>query len=111
MENKEIIDQLYFCAAQCTRCYDACNIEKNKENLKKCLMLDQDCADICRLTGQLYERNSESVDAFLNLCGKICERCAAECEKHADLEHCKKCADVCRKCAKMCQSHQPVTNI
>ena len=26
-----MIDELYFCAAQCTRCYDACQIEKEKD--------------------------------------------------------------------------------
>ncbi|MGZ6520079.1 MAG: four-helix bundle copper-binding protein, partial [Bacteroidia bacterium] len=44
-------------------------------------------------------------DLFLKLCGKICERCATECEKHSEHEHCKKCAEVCRKCAEMCLEH------
>lgn len=108
MENQQIIDELYFCAAQCTHCYDACQIEKDKDKLQKCMMFDQDCADICRLTGQLFERNSENADAFLKLCGEMCEKCATECEKHSHLEHCKKCAEACRKCAEMCNKYQPV---
>jgi hypothetical protein len=109
MENKKIIDELYFCAAQCTRCYDACLIEKDKDQLKRCMMLDQDCADICRLTGQLLERNSEDADLFLKLSADICERCARECEKHSHLEHCKKCAEVCRKCFEMCLEHEVIS--
>lgn len=108
MENKKIIDTLYFCAAQCNHCYNACQIEKDKDKLQRCMMLDRDCEDICRLTGQLLERNSENSELFLKLCGKICEKCAAECETHGELEHCKKCAEACRKCAEMCQDYQLV---
>ena len=102
MEKKEIIDMLNVCAAQCTRCHYACHIEKNKESLDRCMMLDQDCADICRLTSQLFERDSENANAFLRLCGEVCLKCAEECEKHGDLDHCKNCAIACRKCADMC---------
>jgi exosome complex RNA-binding protein Csl4 len=70
-------------------------------------MLDQDCADICRLSGQVIERNSENVELFLKLCGALCEKCATECEKHSHMEHCKKCAEACRKCADMCNNYQP----
>lgn len=108
MENKKIVDELYFCAAQCNYCYDACQREEDKDKLQRCMMLDQDCADICRLTGQLFERNSGSVDSFLKLCAEMCNKCAAECEKH-DLEHCKKCAEACKKCEEMCLNQEPVS--
>lgn len=106
MKNQKMIDELYFCAAQCTHSYDACHLEKENEKLQRCMMLNQDCADICRLTGQLLERNSENVDLFLKLTGEICEKCAAECETHTDMEACVKCADACHKCAEMCNSQQ-----
>jgi len=102
MEKKEIIDKLYFCAGQCERCHYACHREKDSSSLERCMMLDQDCADICRLTGQLLERDSENVDSFIKLCGEICMKCADECEKHADMEHCKNCAEACRKCSEIC---------
>jgi hypothetical protein len=104
MENKEMIDELYFCAGQCTHCYDGCQREMEKEQLERCMKLDLDCADICRLTGQILERSSENVDLFLKLCGRICEKCSMECEKHSHLEHCKKCAEACKKCAEMCHN-------
>jgi hypothetical protein len=102
MENKKLIDELYLCAAQCTHCYDACLLEKDKDKLQRCMMLDQDCADICRLTGHILERSSESANKFLELCAEICSDCAEECEKHSDMEHCKRCAEVCRQCSEMC---------
>jgi hypothetical protein len=109
MENKQqLIDELDRCAGQCTHCYDACQMEKEKNKLQRCMMFDQDCADICRLCGQVLERNSENTASFLKLCAELCEKCAAECEKYADMEHCKKCAEACRKCAEMCNNYQPV---
>ncbi|HEY0029879.1 MAG TPA: four-helix bundle copper-binding protein [Bacteroidia bacterium] len=104
MENKKLIDELHFCAAQCNHCYDACQMEKDKEELKRCMVLDLDCADICRLTAQVLERNSETADLFLKFCAEICEKCAEECDKHSQLEHCKKCAEACHRCAEMCQN-------
>src|SRR3954469_19374841 len=106
MDNKKLSEELFFCAAQCTHCYDACQREGERNKLERCMMLDLDCADICRLTGQIAERNSENLDLLLKLCGEICEKCAEECEKHLHLEHCKMCAEACRKCAEMCQ--QPI---
>lgn len=105
MENQKIIDALYFCAGQCLHCYDACQREEERGALQRCMQLDQDCADICRLTAQLFERNSENSDMFLKLCGDICEKCAMECEKHMHLEHCQKCADACHKCMDICHQY------
>jgi hypothetical protein len=108
MENKKLIDELYFCSAQCTHCYDACMISEEKVLLERCRMFNQDCADICRLTAQVFERDSENAESFLKLCAEICELCAAECEKHSHLEHCKKCANACRKCADLCLHKEAV---
>ena len=108
METKQIIDELYFCAAQCTHCYDGCRMEKEKDKLQRCMMLDQDCSEICRITAQALERDSENADLFLNLCGEICEKCATECGKHSQMEHCKKCTEACQKCAEMCHDQQAI---
>jgi hypothetical protein len=106
MEKKKMLDVLHFCAAQCTHCYDACHLEKETDNMASCMMNDQDCADLCRLTAQLLERNSDNVDIFLKLCLVMCERCATECEKFPQIEACKKCAEACRKCATMCHEQE-----
>ena len=98
---KNVIEALYFCAAQCNRCYIACAREADPSAFERCRMLDRECEDICRLTGQLLERGSENGHLFMKLCGQICEKCAAECEKHKE-EHCRVCADACRKCAQLC---------
>ncbi|MGZ3866505.1 MAG: four-helix bundle copper-binding protein [Bacteroidia bacterium] len=103
MENvKEIIDKLYFCAAQCERCHYACHREKEKSSLERCMMFDQDCTELCRLTAQVLERNSENSEIFLKACAEMCTKCAEECEKHSHMDHCKKCAETCRDTAEIC---------
>ena len=39
----------------------------------------------------------------LELCARMCDACAAECDKH-DHEHCKLCAIMCRECADDCRN-------
>ena len=79
--------------------------EKEKDMLHKCMMMVQDCADTCRLTAEVLERESENADIFLRVCIEICERCAAECDLHEHLDHCKASATASRDCAELCQ-HQ-----
>ena len=40
---------------------------------------------------------------MLELCARVCDACAAECDKH-DHEHCKLCAIMCRECAEDCRN-------
>ena len=107
MDYSKVIEKLYSCATECTRCYDACMFEKDKEDLQRCMMLDQDCFEFCNMTAKALERESENAEIFLRLCVEICEKCAEECEKHHH-EHCQKCAKECRECAELCHHHAEV---
>ena len=101
-KNQALIDTLNRCATECSHCAMACLDEKDVEMMVKCIRLDIDCADICRLTASLLSRGSEHGNHLLKECAEVCEACAEECEKHSHLEHCKRCADVCRDCAEAC---------
>jgi hypothetical protein len=105
MGTNELTRKLEFCAAQCNHCYDACRLE-NDPNMETCMKNDLDCADVCRLTAQIIERNSLNIQLFMNFCVEICTICANECEKH-NKDHCQNCAKACRECVEMCQNeHQ-----
>jgi hypothetical protein len=107
MDTQKLIDELYLCSAQCDTCYQAC-LEENedeKEKLMRCMMLDKQCLEICRLTGSLLEENSENTEKFIHLCAEISRQCAEECEKHRH-EHCRLCAEECRRCAAMCMEYE-----
>jgi hypothetical protein len=104
MQTQHLVEELYFCEAECRKCYEEClliSIGHNNEKLNRCMILNQECADTCRIAAISIEKDSENADKFLNLCAEICEAAAIECEKH-DYNHCQACAKACFKCAEMC---------
>ena len=103
-KNQKTIEMLNNCATECNHCTIACLDEQEVKMLAKCIKLEIDCAEICRLTASFASRGSIHAMHIMNECAEICDACAAECEKHAHMEHCKKCAEACRECAEECRS-------
>jgi hypothetical protein len=91
------------CAAACERCATACLGETDVAMLARCIRLDRDCADICRLAAAFMARDSDHAVGLCSLCADICDTCADECERHAHMEHCARCAEACRRCARECR--------
>jgi hypothetical protein len=95
------------CAQTCTACADACLGEEMIDDLRLCIRLDLDCADICLATGNLGTRRTASDDKIVELalatCAEACRACGVECARHATRhEHCRICAEVCRACEQAC---------
>jgi len=101
-KNRELIDGLNNCVAECNHCATACLNEENVKSLAICIKLNIDCAQVCQLTTSLIARSSEHANHLLEECAEICEKCAVECERHSDMEHCRQCAEACRACAEAC---------
>ena len=102
------IDACLGCAQACTSCADACLAEPKVSELRQCIRLDLDCADLCAATAALASRrtgsNEEVLLQTLELCSLACRKCAEECERHAEHhEHCRICADECRSCEHACK--------
>lgn len=114
----EVVDSILDCAMVCVSCADACLSEEKVSHLRRCIRLNQDCADICFTAGKVLLRQSEGdrnlVRAQLELCRLVCRICELECEKHAALhDHCRVCADTCATCEKVCEQtlvNFPTTN-
>ncbi len=101
------IDQCFTCSQTCTACADACLSEEGVHELRKCIRLDLDCADICLVTGRVLTRQTEydapTSKSILQACANACRSCADECDRHGEMhEHCRICAEACRECAKAC---------
>ena len=101
------IEACFECAQACTSCADACLSEEMVAELRKCIRLDLDCADICDATGRVLTRQTEydapTSKSLLSACREACATCAEECESHADMhEHCRLCAEACRRCEVAC---------
>jgi hypothetical protein len=105
----DAIDAAHACAQTCTTCADACLAEDMVAQLRQCIRLNLDCADVCDAFAQLGGRrtgsNEEVIRKVLEACATACRLCGEECQRHAGKhEHCRVCADACRECDTACQS-------
>ena len=105
----EAIEAAYDCAQTCTSCADACLAEDMVAELRQCIRLNLDCADVCGATATLGTRrtgsNEEVIRKMLDACITACRLCGEECRRHAGMhEHCRVCAEACRRCESACQS-------
>jgi hypothetical protein len=103
------IEACFECTETCTSCADACLSEKDMiEELRKCIRLDLDCADICQTTARVLIRQTEYdaplTKAQLQACREACATCAEECERHSEMGHCRICAEACRRCQEACDA-------
>jgi hypothetical protein len=98
----DCIDACNECALACDHCATACLKEPDPRPMVRCIALDIDCAEICRLAVAFMGRGSECAATLCAACADVCESCAEECEKHP-MEHCKACAQACRRCAQECR--------
>lgn len=103
-QKQHLLGMLAECAAACNHCTTACLAEENVSPLAECITLDMDCAQIYLTTAAFVARGSAHATHLLRECAEICSHCAAECGKHAHIDHCKHCAEACRKCAEACKS-------
>jgi len=101
-EMRNCIDACYECATACDHCAIACLAESDPKPMARCVALDVDCAEICRLAAGYMARSSEFSAAICETCADLCEACGTECEKF-DMAHCKACASACKRCADECR--------
>lgn len=99
---KECLIECNECAAACLYCASACLDEEDPKQMDRCIKLDMECADICRLAAASIARGDEHMEAVCLLCADVCDACGEECAKHA-LEHCQRCAEACQRCADACR--------
>ncbi len=100
---KSCIDACNACAEACGHCAASCLKEADVRMLSRCIALDIDCAEICRLAASYMSRDSECAQDICALCAEVCDACGDECDKHHKMEHCRQCAQACRRCAEECR--------
>lgn len=96
------IDACNTCAEACDHCAVSCLQEADPKPMARCIALDMDCAQICRLAASFMSRGSELSRSICQLCAEVCDACSEECAKH-QMEHCQACAQACRTCADECR--------
>lgn len=97
------------CAEACNACADACDMcaaaclrEPDPTAMARCIALDIDCAQLCRVAAGFLARGSEAAVDLCEACAEVCDTCAAECARHP-MQHCQDCAAACRRCADACR--------
>jgi hypothetical protein len=103
------IEMCLQCAASCTACADECLDEPDIAELRHCIRLNLDCADVCALLARLLSRRGDPELSTLRACLEaatgICSAAALESAKHGEeLEHCKLNADICLACSRECDA-------
>ena len=103
----ECLEACSDCMVTCSACADACLAEDKVKDLVQCIRFNLDCADVCSAATKLLVRQTSLDTSFLRTqieaVSEVARFCAAECEKHAHMEHCKTCAEVCRRCEETCE--------
>ena len=99
---RDCIDACNACADACDHCSTACLREPNVSDMARCIQLDIDCAQMCRLAAGAMARSSEFASQICSLCAEICEVCGDDCARFSS-DHCRSCADACRRCAQACR--------
>lgn len=100
--HRSCIDACYACADACDHCAVSCLNEPDPKAMARCIALDIDCAQVCRLAAGFMARGSETDSMACTFCATVCEACAEECASHP-MEHCQACAQACRRCAEECR--------
>jgi hypothetical protein len=95
------IDACYACATACDHCAASCLQEQDVKAMARCITLDMDCAQICRMAASYMTKGSEFAKEMCQLCAGICQTCGNECAKH-QMAHCQECAQACKRCAEEC---------
>lgn len=90
------------CALACDSCAGACLEEPDLQAMARCVALDIDCAELCRLASAYMARNSPFAAQLCKQCEEVCESCGEECARHP-ADHCQRCAEACRRCADECR--------
>ncbi len=96
------IDECNACATACDHCAVSCLAEQDVQKMARCIKLDMDCAQICRLAASYMARGSELSNVICNACAEICDACGEECAQFP-MDHCQRCAEACRRCAAECR--------
>ena len=102
------IDACLDCLQSCTACADADLAEDDVADLRTCIGLCNDCADVCGTTARVLSRQARYdtylVHRLLHACVRACASCAEECERHAaHHRHCAICLETCRACEQACR--------
>jgi hypothetical protein len=108
-ETAAAIDACLTCVQSCASCANADLFEADVAEMRACIALCTDCADVCGLVVRILSRPAQSdhvvAHRLLQAGIRQCALCAEECARHAEHHrHCAICAQACRACEAACRA-------
>ncbi len=93
------------CMLQCESCLHHCVrlVVEGKKDHAATARTCNDCGDFCALAAKVVGRHGPTAVTTCEGCARVCDTCAAACEKFPDDDHMKACARACRECSKACR--------
>jgi hypothetical protein len=103
------IDACLTCLQTCTSCADEDLAEEDVDELRACVALCVNCADVCYVTARVLSRPAHwdniVLEHLLQACVRTCTSSAEECARHAPHHrHCAICEQACRACIEACSA-------
>ena len=93
-------------AVACDRCANACLHAADLAQLRRCIVLSLDCAQLCKTAHSLLSHGSQFARQVCEITATACEATAAECEAQASGQHhFQASAEACRRAARECRAY------
>ncbi|MFB0835537.1 four-helix bundle copper-binding protein [Arthrobacter halodurans] len=94
-------------AQACLTGADACLQEDEALDLRACIRVQQNCADVCLATAAVLSRTGSEagplIAALVEACTEAVRECEAVCARHAETyRHCVLSAEACLRCERAC---------
>jgi hypothetical protein len=102
---REGVEACFEAEVACVACADACLVEPDVNELRRCIRSNLDAADIAGATARMLARHlidARLLRAQVEACARACAACAAACHEHLHHEHCRACERACHAAAESC---------
>ncbi len=106
-KSKGVIDAALDCIKTGEACIEHCMalFKKGDTGTAGCADLVIESVAMCKALISLASYKSKHLEAFCEVCAKICSDCEKECRRHENHhEECKACADSCKACVEACKA-------
>lgn len=93
-------------AVACDRCANACLHAADIAQLRRCIVLSLDCAQLCKTAYSLLSHGSQFARQICEITANACDASATECDAQASRQHhFQASAEACRRAARECRAY------
>ena len=93
----DVLDAANNCLDKGQRCIAHClvSFQEGDVTLADCAAKVHEMQAVCAAFSYLLAANSQYIEAYANICERVCKDCQDECMKHKEHIECKACGDAC----------------